>query len=298
MGPAFEGLALFTLSPPDAQDNESLVSICVLLSVIDTIDAAMRYFRVELGGFEPWMWADKGPLGSLHRGWTQQPRHWTLFFFEHDGQMTVNNRPENFSKGDAGLVVPGAKVEFDRVGEGTFVYSMTFGLVSRIEAVAIPAVKSFGDSVSVRRQDFSDSIDWLQRSIMRGLACAFNVLWCMAEPLEVFRKSDLVFDAEALITDRLAGPISVAGLARELGISHGHLLRLFREEHDRTILQYIRDKRAEIARHLITETDMPLKEVAVKTGMPDLQYFNKVVRTATGLSPRALREMAVHRTKH
>ena len=155
-----------------------------------------------------------------------------------------------------------------------------------------------GQDVNVRRKEFEDSFKWLHTSIMRGLACAFNTLWSISQPAHIFRKSDLVFDAEALIIKRLHERINIQELADELAISHTHLLRHFREEHNCTIQEYMREKRAEIARQMIQETDLSLKEIAAKTGMPDLQYFNKVIRSTTGLAPRALREQAILRTRH
>lgn len=258
----------------------------------------MRVFKVELGGFQPWMWANNGDLGGQHKVWTQQPEHWTLFFFEHDGTIVVNNRPIPYHDGNVGFVPPGTKVEFDRVGSNTAHYSLTFGLTKRSETVVIPAVADLGDATELRRKEFEATWEWLHVSIMRGLACAFNTLWSIAQPIHVWRKSDLVFDAERLIVDRIATKLVVADLAAELGISHAHLLRLFREEHSMTIQEFIRDKRAEIARQMITGTQMSLKEIAIRTGMADLQYFNKIVRSSTGLSPRALREMAQKRTQH
>jgi AraC-like DNA-binding protein len=258
----------------------------------------MRLYKVDLGGFEPWMWADYGDLKELQKSWTQQPAHWTLFFFEHDGILSINNKPIPYLAGNVGFVVPGTKVGFDRVGEGTFHYAMTFGLQTRIDTVAVPAVADLGDMVDIRRKEVQEAYDWLHISIMRGLAVAFNILWSIARPQAAFRKSDLIFDAEALIIKRLATKINVRDLADELAISHSHLLRLFREEHASTIQEYIREKRIEIARQMITGTQLPLKEIATRTGMSDLQYFNKVIRAGTGMSPTKLRNLAIHRTRH
>ncbi len=258
----------------------------------------MHLYKVEMGGFEPWMWAGQGDLNRLQRSWTQQPGHWTLFFFEHAGIMSVNNKPIPYQPGNVGFVTPGTKVAFDRTGEGTEHVSLTFSLVSRTETVVIPAVASLGDLVDVRRQELADAYDWLHISIMRGLACAYNLLWSIAKPLDAFRKSDIIADAEALIMKRIATKINVATLADELAISHSHLLRLFRQEHGSTIQEYIRDKRVEIACQMITDTGMSVKEVANRVGMPDLQYFNKVIRASSGLSPTSLREQALTRTRH
>ncbi len=258
----------------------------------------MRYHKAPLGGFQPWMWSFRGDLGLVRERWTQQPDHWTLFFFEHEGVMVVNNQPIPFGDGFVGFVSPGNKIEFPKIGAGTPHMALTFGLVARSETVVIPAVADLGEDRELRRREFHDADAWLSVSIMRGLAAAFNTLWSIAEPIGAWRKSDLIYDAEALIVGRLGQPIVISEVAEELGISHSHLLRLFREEHNCTIQQFIREKRAEVARHLIGSTSLSLKEIAQRTGMSDLQYFNKVVRGATGLSPRALRELAETRTRH
>lgn len=258
----------------------------------------MHKYLVELGGFQPWMWSYSGDRNVNHLQYTQQPDHWSLFFLEHDGIISVNNKPIPYSKGNVAFVVPGTKVEFLHIGTGTWAHELTFGLVPRSETVVIPAVADLGDLVEIRRQEFQASHDWLQRSIMRGLACAFNVLWSIAEPPGEFRKSDLVYRAEAMIVKNLHHPIAIGELSKELGLSHTHLLRLFRDEHHCTIQQFIRDKRAELGRQMICDSQLSLKEVAVKVGCPDLQYFNKLIRSTTGLSPSKLREQARNRTRH
>ena len=258
----------------------------------------MRYFRVELGGFKPWLYADSGDLGALRKSWIQQEQHWTVFFFDHDGVLSINNRPVPYQVGNFGFVPPGTKAEFFKTGPGTQHYSLTFELVARTEVVAVPAVADLGDLADVRRREFENAADWLHTSIMRGIACAYNLIWSVAQPISVFRKSDIVFDAEDFINRKLAEPIKVAQIAAELGISQSQLLRMFQDEHQCTVQQFVRQRRGERAKHLLMTTDMPVKQIATKTGMADLQYFNKVVRSLSGHSPRELRRQSEHRTQH
>lgn len=258
----------------------------------------MHLYKVALGGFEQWMWADEGNLPPAYKTWTQQPQHWTMFFFESGGIMSVNNKPIPFQPGNVGFVTPGTKVAFDRVGDGTHHFRMTFGITPRTEVVAIPAIADLGEMTAVRRKEMRETFDWLSISIMRGLGCAFNLLWSISRPLDTFRKSDLVSEAEALIIERIAAKINVRSLADELAISHSHLLRLFRQEHSQTIQEYIRDKRVELACQMLTDSDMAIKEIAIRTGIPDLQYFNKIIRSSSGHSPTSLRAQALGRTRH
>ncbi len=258
----------------------------------------MKYYRAEFGGIEPWMWFNNGDLAAQHGQWTQQPDHWTLFFLEHTGGFILNNRVEEFHDGYVALVAPGTKAGFLRTGDGTPHYSLTFGLTKRLEVVALPSLTDLGDLKEVRRKEFEQARDWLSRSIGRSIAAVHNLLWSIAEPAHVLRSSANLYQFERLVMDKLAEKVSVASFAAEMGISQSQLLRIVRAEYGQTVQAFVREKRTEIARTLITTTDSPLKTIAAQTGMPDLQYFNKAVRNSSGLSPRALRDLAQNRTRH
>lgn len=244
------------------------------------------------------MWHEANDLKGDRKQYIQQPNHWSLFFFEHDGVVAINNKPFEYKVGNVCFVTPGTKVQFYYTGPGTFSYFMTFGIVPRTETVMIPALADLGEDTELRRREFKSSDEWGSFSIMRGLACAFNVLWSIAKPSGHIPKSEMVGQAEALIARKLHLPINIAEMCAELGISHNHLLRLFQEEHHCTIQSYVRDMRADTARQMITDTLNPIKEIANKVGCQDLQYFNKLIRNSTGMSPSMLRQQALNRTRH
>ena len=258
----------------------------------------MKYYRAELGGIDNWVWFNTGNLLDLHRQWTSQPDHWTLFFLEHSGVFIVNNRAYPFEDGFVAIAGPGAKVGFVNVGENTQHYRITFGLKKRVEVVALPTVSDTGEFKELRRQEFKHAEEWLTRSIGPALACTYNVLWQIAEPSEALRSSMALYDFEKLVNERLSEKITVQDLCQDLQVSQSHLLRMVRSEYGVTIQEYVREKRAEIAKTLIVSTDLPLKTIAAQTGMGDLQYFNKAVRQSYGMSPRSLRQLSVNRTKH
>lgn len=316
-GKSFPGILKMRLptSPVSLRDSHEVVFIahrwsksrkifptffCVTLRRLELLaqNHTMKYFRAELGGIEPWLWLNHGHLEERHRGWTQQPEHWTLFFLEHAGGFSVGNHTFPFDDGDVALVAPGARVGFVGVGQETLHYTLTFSLRPRVEIVALPAVANLGEKRELRRQEVRDAEKKLTFSIGRGLAFAYNLLWDIALPPDVLGRSTIVQDFDRLVTQRLAEKLSVPKIAAELGISGSQLLRLVRAECGMTVQEFIREKRTETARNLIASSDLTLKAIAAKTGMPDLQYFNKAIRAASGLSPRALRDLATNRTRH
>lgn len=258
----------------------------------------MHHYVVEMGGFQPWMYCQRGDIEEGTHQFFQQPEHWSLLFLEHKGVVNVNNKPHSFAHGDVCFVAPGTKVQFLHYGPDTFTTTFTFALTPRAETVVVPAVASLGNAAEFRLEEVRRAYDWLRTSIMPGLAVCFNVLWSIARPMSQFRKSDVVILAESYISKNLSKPINIRAMSLDLGVSHNHLLRLFRAEHHCTIAEFIREQRAEAARQMIISSERPIKEVAARVGCSDLQYFNKLIRASTGMSPSKLREHARTRTRH
>jgi AraC-like DNA-binding protein len=100
---------------------------------------------------------------------------------------------------------------------------------------------------------------------------------------------DYVAATVSVVEQRLAGPLTVADVAAAVGVSPGHLTRVFSARTGETVVGYLRRRRVEHARHLLTSSTMSVSAVAASVGIPDLQAFNKTCRAVTGTSPRGLR---------
>lgn len=103
-----------------------------------------------------------------------------------------------------------------------------------------------------------------------------------------------VIALEAEIERHLDTPLTVAALARAVGLSHGHLSTLYRRSRGETIVAYIRRRRLERARHLLIHSTAAVADIASEVGLGDLQSFNKALRKQFGCGPRELRRRAGH----
>jgi AraC-like DNA-binding protein len=92
-----------------------------------------------------------------------------------------------------------------------------------------------------------------------------------------------------VIENRLSEPLAPVDIAREVGLSHNHLIRLFRQETGSTISGYIRSRRAHRARHLLENTTLPLVNVAAQVGVEPGKGLCNLVKVETGRSPRQWR---------
>ena len=92
------------------------------------------------------------------------------------------------------------------------------------------------------------------------------------------------------ITERLAGPLSVADVAVHLQCSTSSVTRLFRVHAQTSPLNWINRQRIQRARQLLTTTRLPVVEIGRQVGVSDPFYFSKLFKQWSGESPRAFRQ--------
>ncbi|HEX4815570.1 MAG TPA: DNA-3-methyladenine glycosylase 2 family protein [Nonomuraea sp.] len=105
-------------------------------------------------------------------------------------------------------------------------------------------------------------------------------------------RGDLVGRALRLIDDGAADEQGVAGLARRLHVTERHLHRLFVTELGVGPLAVARTKRLLLAKQLLTETGLPVTEVAFAAGFGSVRQFNATMRETYGFTPSELRATA------
>jgi AraC-like DNA-binding protein len=99
----------------------------------------------------------------------------------------------------------------------------------------------------------------------------------------------LIADVFAVIDRRIAEPLSLSDVARELGLTPGHLTTVVRRRTGRTVQEWITERRMADARALLSTTGLPISEVARQVGIADPGYFARLFRTTHGVSPRSWR---------
>ena len=95
--------------------------------------------------------------------------------------------------------------------------------------------------------------------------------------------------AEQQIRERYRSPISVAEIAREVGVNPATLARGYRRRFGCTVGERIRALRVKHAARELTETAEPLSEIALRAGFYDQSHFTNVFRRTLGITPSAYR---------
>ncbi|MCR5548278.1 MAG: AraC family transcriptional regulator [Bacteroidales bacterium] len=104
-----------------------------------------------------------------------------------------------------------------------------------------------------------------------------------AFPAAVSRFLELVFNP-----DRLPG--TIAYYARETGISENYLSRLVKKSTGRSVGSWIDIVRIQRAKRMLSETRLPIIDIASRTGIEDQSYFARLFKKETGLTPSAFRK--------
>lgn len=103
------------------------------------------------------------------------------------------------------------------------------------------------------------------------------------------RSPQWIQHVDDLIRERYCEPLSLAGIARCVGVHPVYLARAFRKCHGRSVSEYLRAVRVTAA--LAKADEMPLGQAATECGFSDQSHFCRSVRMELGRSPRGLRRL-------
>ena len=107
--------------------------------------------------------------------------------------------------------------------------------------------------------------------------------------------SILVYRAKLYIIKRLSEPITVKHVADHLHISERHLSRMFNQELGQSFTTFIRKERIRKAGILLSESNLPIKEIAEQTGFSSVHYFTNVFSKEMDMPPGQFRNRFRHR---
>jgi len=96
--------------------------------------------------------------------------------------------------------------------------------------------------------------------------------------------------AVRIMNERYIQGVTVEEAAAALGISAGHLSRLFKQETGRTFVDYLMHLRVKRAAELLRDPKIKVYEVADLVGYSDARYFGQIFKKITGLTPREFKD--------
>lgn len=116
----------------------------------------------------------------------------------------------------------------------------------------------------------------------------------LLERLTIDAPADAISYAEvnesvAFIWNHLAEPLDVETIIRQVPKTRRTIERRFRRQLGRTIRQVVAFARLELAKWLLTETNLPIHEIASRVGYSSSDWMGKAMRQSLGMTPTEFR---------
>ncbi len=246
------------------------------------------------------------------------PNLWGIHLYHYSGSVTVAGTRCAFSVGDLSVTPPDTDLHWRFPAHAPHHYALVaWPHHAAADLVRLPIISQLGGraaSLAVG-EAFDSAIAAFSSEPVRTTAWLWELLWRLApaarpaaRTLRAAGVPGIAGSAGStgsldtavhpalqtclrLIDLELDRPLGLNGLALRTGVSANQLLRIFHQQVGMTVMAYIRQRRAERARHLLEHSSLPLVDIAAAVGVGSYQRLNKLVRTAYGRPPRSFRDL-------
>lgn len=124
---------------------------------------------------------------------------------------------------------------------------------------------------------------------MENMATAFKILTtAVSKPLQIHKTR--VEEVKIIVEEYFSNSdLSVERIAELLHVDRTVLSKNFSVQQHTSIIKYIAARRMREAGVLLRETNLPIKEIAVRCGYSTHNYFTKAVKNFYGMTPQEIR---------
>ena len=91
------------------------------------------------------------------------------------------------------------------------------------------------------------------------------------------------------LSEEEEGRVALRAVARAVRMSYFHFSRAFKQSMGMTATNYIAERRIERAKKMLEETELPISEIALRSGFSSQSHFTTAFRRLAGATPKAFR---------
>lgn len=222
-------------------------------------------------------------------------------FYITDGEILIRiGETETLcKKGDVVLIPAGVKHDYllsDNcyAKKHWFHFSLTANGVSVFDDYVIPIRTPFNDKkieslFEKINAPVGNEYDALMQSALILELCAI-LINKSAKPKKQLDTTDIE-KVVKYIHDNISADIRLETLSNLVNLSQNYFVRKFNKEIGMPPMKYLLTIRVETAKSLLLNTNYTISQVMQKVGIYDSAYFSKLIKNATGYSPRILKKM-------
>lgn len=128
------------------------------------------------------------------------------------------------------------------------------------------------------------------RTLILQALCLLVEQGCLVTPAFSGGQTNIQRELLAYIQEHFTEKLSLEDLADQFHLSQKYISRYFKEHFQLTFVSYTNYLRLAYARSLLETTDLPVTEVALQSGFPNVSYFIRVFKEKYGSSPQKYRK--------
>lgn len=225
--------------------------------------------------------------------------YWVLHLYHYHASLEIMDQTIQVQPGMVTLTPPAERTTYRFPNPDCEHDYAFFELGSGGSCYPVKLVYSPNEISRAFASDFRTAIQAFHDCPDQSRALLWNLLWRLANlsgpqlaasgPMEERPIHPAVRKAQRIIHMDLRRSLKVNQIARECRISHNQLTRVFRQFTGQTVTAYIQDKRMRQAEYLLRHSTLPIKLIAQECGIPDLHYFNKLIKARFGRPPSRMR---------
>lgn len=128
----------------------------------------------------------------------------------------------------------------------------------------------------------------------KSRSCLMEILSLVADESDEknsdLEEEQLVEDMKSFLVSNLEQKITISDLTRQFHMNRTDLSKLFLEKTGTTIMNYVFNKRMELAAAFLRNTGLPGTVIMERVGFNQYAYFSRCFKKYTGISPREYRQ--------
>lgn len=163
-------------------------------------------------------------------------------------------------------------------------------------AIEIPlnALKRLKELYSAAEKELHGQKDgfWPCRSRSYLMELLFYIVYTFVEASpdnEVSPEQDDFSKIAEYLNEHIDEPITVETVTKKFAINRNKLNDIFMKQASMTCHDYLLNLRLDLAKVMLTNTELPINEISSRVGYPDANYFAKLFKNMTGRTPSQYR---------
>lgn len=212
------------------------------------------------------------------------------FVISGSGYLDIEDKSFSIKSGDMFFIPPDVKMRYYPAENAPWKY-VWFSLNGEA-AERYRAILGFSQNTYVLKNHYSNITNGIFEDLFANLFEAknrdFGILSSFYKIMDISvsqAPSNGIKNIKAVIdANCMSQFFSIENLCRDIGITHTHLLRLFKAEYGETVISYITKKRIGYARELLATTDLSVRAVASSCGFSDEFHFMKVFKRQNNIT--------------